>query len=575
MKCVRAAMAAVWALSIAACGGSGDSSVAEPAANTATNPTPVPGTPAASPADSPPPQPAAASTHTVGGTVTGLTVGTQLQLLNNGGDPLTLGGDGPFTFATPIAAGGSYAVTVSAQPVDRICSVAGGSGSGAGVNADVTGVSIVCAARTYTIGGQISGLANGQQVTLTNNGSDALTVAANGAFTFATPVARGGSYAVSVGTAPSGSVCAVAGGSGNAMVADVGSVRVACAVPMVTRLAGGGFIGDRSGYDDGPPDLALFDFPSSVVADANGNLFVADRMNNVIRRVDPQGTVSTFAGGGSPGGRAAGFADGQGTSALFSEPIGLALDGAGNLYVADFRNGRIRIIDPSGNVSTFAGGNGSTPTDGPRLSAGINGPWGLAFDASGRLYFTDRNVNLLRRVEPNGNVVTVAGGGGVGGTAFGHADGPGRSARFWDPEGITVDRAGNVYVVDHLNHLIRRVSITGEVTTLAGTLSSGNFNLGIIDGAGSSAAFAFPRDIAFDGRDALYVADGFNNAIRRVTLDGVVTTVAGAVASGTTNGTGTQARFNGPVGITVAPDGTLYVADTDNHAIRRITLPRP
>ena len=201
-----------------------------------------------------------------------------------------------------------------------------------------------------------------------------------------------------------------------------------------------------------------------MAVDGNGNVYVADYNNNLIRKITSAGVVTTLAGGGSPGGTAAGHADGTGTSATFSAPYGVAVDANGTVYVADSTNNLIREVTSAGVVTTLAGGGSPGGTaaghaDGTGTTATFNVPRNLAIGGSGNLYVTDFGNNLVRMVTPGGVVTTLAGGGSPGGTAPGHADGTGTSATFNGPRGIAVDANGNVYVADFGNNLIREIRL--------------------------------------------------------------------------------------------------------------------
>jgi prepilin-type N-terminal cleavage/methylation domain-containing protein len=313
--------------------------------------------------------------------------------------------------------------------------------------------------------------------------------------------------------------------------------------PCIGRYGQAGVVttvaGSTAGSADGTGAAAQFFRPSAVAVDAAGVMYVADRLNHRIRRITPAGEVTTIAGGTQ------GFADGTGAAARFDHPAGITLGPDGNLYVSDYMNNRIRRVALDGAVTTFAG------------PSPFSWPSGLAFDRNGMLYVADWNNHRIRVVTPNGVVSTFAGS-GIGGTL----DGPAAAARFQQPADVAVDDAGDVYVVDYASHRVRRIS-NGVVTTLAGSTQ------GFADGVGPEARFNLPYGIAVDAVGAVYVADFNNHRIRRITPSGQVTTVAGSTV-GVDDGTGTAARFDRPLGVVVDSSGALIVAEFGNNRIRRI-----
>jgi hypothetical protein len=355
---------------------------------------------------------------------------------------------------------------------------------------------------------------------------------------------------------PSG--IAVAAGTLYVADTDNDTIRTISSSGVVTTLAG------RAGQTsvvDATGAAARFEDPFSVAADVNGVVYVADSAAHVIRRISAAGEVTTYAGTAG----SFGSADGTGSAARFYSPFGVAVDTAGNVYVADSYNGTVRKIGLGGVVTTLAGTalqGGST--DGTGAAARFDQPFGIAVDSNGNVYVSDATANTIRKITSAGVVTTLAGGSGQTGST----DATGTAARFSVPYAISVDTAGNVYVVDHGNHTIRKVTAAGVVTTLAGSAG----NPGSTDGTGTSALFKYPSGVAVDASGTVFVADTDNHLIRQITAAGVVTTVGGATATGSTNGSGTAARFYNPKGIAVDRNGVLYIADRSNHTIRKGVL---
>ena len=303
---------------------------------------------------------------------------------------------------------------------------------------------------------------------------------------------------------------------------------------------------------------ATFRMPYQIALDPAGNLYVADYNNNMIRKITPNGEVTTLAGSGAEG-----SADGRGTEASFKNPGGVAVDSRGNVYVADTQNVLIRKITPDGRVTTLAGSKSQGSSDGKGAEASFRFPTQLAVDSQGNVYVTDGANCLIRKISPDGLVTTLAGSG-----AQGSADGIGRKASFYFPEGIAVDAAGNLYVSDEDNQLIRKITPEGDVTTLAGRWG----HVGSKNGESLKATFNSPNGLALDPTGNIYVCDQNNNLIRKVTPKGLVSTLAGqAEETGCDNGPSLQATFNSPSGIAVDSRGNVYVADSQNNVIRKIT----
>jgi len=348
--------------------------------------------------------------------------------------------------------------------------------------------------------------------------------------------------------------------SGNLYVADQQNCFIRKVTPagVVTRFGGNTVNNNPCGSTNGASTVAQFNGPNGVAVDGAGNVYVADTFNNKIRKITPAGVVSTLAGSG-----AFGAADGAGGTASFRSPRGVAVDAAGNVFVADTQNHTIRQVTPGGVVSTVAGlAQTSGLVNDIGTAARFNNPWGIAVDTSGNLYIAELNNHAIRKIANDAprTVTTLAGG------TFGSQDGTGPGPRFNGPRGVAVDGAGTVYLADTGNNRIRQVTAAGVVTTLAGSFRNGGF-----DGAGATARFNNPEGIAVDAAGVVYVADTTNDNIRKIAL-GTVTTLAGFAGSfGSADGAEGAARFGLPFGVAVDSSRTVYVADRGNNTIRKIT----
>jgi hypothetical protein len=329
-----------------------------------------------------------------------------------------------------------------------------------------------------------------------------------------------------------------------------------------------------SGWADGSG--GTFNSPAGVAADALGSLFVADEGNHLIRKIAPDGVVSTLAGSVGASGPAPGNADGMGTAASFKNPRGIAIDAAGSVFIADSLNHLIRKVAPGGAVSTLAGGGSaggvaSGRADGVGVAATFFEPCGVAIDGLGSVFVADTRNHLIRKVTAGGVVSTLAGGGSVGGNAAGHADGGGFAATFTYPWGVAVDALGSVLVADSGNNLVRKVATGGAVSTLAGGGSAGGTAAGCSDGRGVDATFSAPLGIAVDASGSVVVADLTH--IRKIAAgtNAVITLAGGGRAgdqTGYANGMGAAAVFAQPKGIAVNSAGSVFVADSANFVIR-------
>ena len=347
--------------------------------------------------------------------------------------------------------------------------------------------------------------------------------------------------------------------AGNLWVTDEGTIRSVSSDGVVTTIAGSWV---WAGCQDGTGADARFDQPAGIVRASDGTLLVADSNNSGLRRVTPAGVVTTFVGGA----RRPGSSDGEGRLARFDSPSGMAFDSLGYAFVADEGNSTIRKVSPSGMVTTLAGLAGSPGSDdGTGSAARFSAPGGVAVDTAGVVLIADTSNHTIRKITPAGVVTTLA---GVAGSE-GAADGTGSEARFRSPSGIAIDGAGNAYVADTENHTIRKVTPGGVVTTVAGLAGA----YGATDGEGPAARFKSPRGVAVDAGGVVLVADTSNDAIRRITPAGVVTTLAGApsLLRGYRDGVGGGARFSWPTGVAVTSSGDALVVDQGNASIRRVT----
>ncbi len=356
--------------------------------------------------------------------------------------------------------------------------------------------------------------------------------------------------------------------AGNLYVVGDHRVRKVDAGGTITTVAGNGTRGFSG--DGGPATSASLEFPRGLGADGSGNLYIADDLNHRIRKVDASGTITTVAGNGEY----SFFGDGgPAVSARVRQPWGLAFDAAGNLYLADAGNERVRKVDPAGMITTVAG-HGSSPAQlpqhgdgGPAIDARLAVPSGVAVDGFGGLYIADRFHSRIRKVDAGGTIVTAAG----THPGFWGDGGPATSAALRYPYGVTVDGAGNLYIGDTANHRIRRVDAGGTITTAAGTWVSGFSGDG---GPATSASLSSPRCVAVDGDGNLYVADRGNHRVRKVDPGGTITTVAGNGIYGFSgdDGPATEASLGYPSGVAIDGDGNLLIADKMNHRIRKVDI---
>ena len=356
-------------------------------------------------------------------------------------------------------------------------------------------------------------------------------------------------------------------GAGNLYIADGGNQRIRkvnAATGNISTVAGTGTRGFSG--DGGAATSARLSFPRRVAMDGAGNFYIGDSSNHRIRKVDAAtGNISTVAGTGTRGFSGDG---GAATSARLSFPRGVAVDGAGNLYIADASNHRIRKVDTSGNISTVAGtGTSSFGGDGgAATSATLNSPRGVALDSSGNLYIADASNHRIRKVDATTGVISTVAGTGMSG--FGGDSSAATSAMLQSPEGVVLDSAGNLYIADTFNRRIRKVdATTGVISTVAGTGTEG---FGGDGGAAASAPLSFPEGVALDSSGNLYIADYGNHRIRKVDAStGNISTVAGMTFSGD-GGAATSATLGSPQGIALDSAGNLYIADDIDNRIRKV-----
>ncbi len=313
----------------------------------------------------------------------------------------------------------------------------------------------------------------------------------------------------------------------------------------VTTMAG-----ETKGHTDGMGSQAKFDIPRDLAIDEEGMVYISDYGNSAIRKMTPDGEVTTYTGGGCS------FTNGTLETATFCHPYGIFIDSGGGMFVADSANDAIRRIDINGNVfiamRDYENGNGETER--------LNFPMDYAIDSQGNSYVVDHANHRILKRNANGEVLAI------GGKDFGDVDGKGEEVRFKHPRGLAIDHEDNIFVADAGNSKIRKITSDGTVSTYVGNGS------GDVDGPKDIALLAEPRALAFDAQGHLYIVDTTNHKIKKVTPEGVVITLAGS-DDGYSDGIGANSQFDYPQGIAVNPEGTLlYVADGSNHRIRKIVL---
>jgi hypothetical protein len=560
--------------------------------------------------------PATPASFAIGGSIAGLSGGG--LVLADGGDTLSpAAGATSFVFATAVAGGGTYAVAVQTQPSGATCSVANGSGTVAA--AAVSNVQVTCTPNAYTLSGSITGLATTGLVLA--NGADSVTVAA-GATGFSLPaaVAQGASYAVTVQTQPANEHCSLTNNTGTIAGANVSNVAVACAA--VSHTLGGTIAGLPSaglvlanGSDTVSPAAGALSFTFAIPVAEGGAYAVSVRtqpsgatcsvgsgtgtvgttdvatvqvtcaanayhlggtiagltatgliLANGTDTVSPAANATTFAFA-----RTVAFGGGYSVT-VQQQPTGLTCSVAGTfpatMGAGDVTNVAVTCASAAA-YAPLAGHEVCTPPisqDGTGSGASIPGATAMAFDAAGNIYTT--SGFSIHKITPGGVATTLAG--SDGGGQPGQVDGTGAAAGFSaSANALVADSAGNIYVGDQ--YMVRKITQAGVVTTIAGQVGSGYGN-----GTGAGAAFGFIKGLLVDGAGNVYVADTNNSAIRKITPGGVVTTLAGSnpalgVSNGFVDGAGLAARFAGPWGFVIDGAGNLFVVDTFNNAIRQVT----
>ena len=362
---------------------------------------------------------------------------------------------------------------------------------------------------------------------------------------------------------------------GNLYIADDGNdrIRKVDTSGVITTVAG--TVGYGTGGDGGPAVTAWLVYPNDVATDSAGNLYISGDYNDRVRKVDTSGVITTFAGPGSFG---TGGDGGPAVTALLRDPSGLAADGNGNVYIADRGNHRIRKVDSSGIITTFAGTGGYGSNSGgfggdvgPAVSAQLSSPSGVAAAGAGNVYISDWGNQRIRKVDTSGLITTVV---GTGVSGLGGDGGPAVSALIANPTAVATDSAGNLYIADRGSHRIRKVDTTGTISTLAGTGSYGSSGGFSGDGGPAvSAQLNDPYGVAVDSAGNVYIGDTGNHRIRKVDTMGVITTIAGTGEGdfGGDGGPASAARLQEPRGLATDSAGNLYVADTGNHRVRILT----
>ena len=333
---------------------------------------------------------------------------------------------------------------------------------------------------------------------------------------------------------------------------------------IINTVAGNGTLG-YSG-DGAQATSAKVAYPYGVAVDAAGNLYCADYDNGCIRKVSTAGIITTIAGLGY---NAFGGDGGAAIAAGLAHPYGVTFDIAGNMYIADWGNNRIRIVNTLGIITTIAG-NGTPGYSGDgtaATTAKLYNPTGLTIDAAGNLYIADESGMRIRKVNTAGIISTFAGDSIMGNSGDG---GPATAAKLNSPTGVTFDAVGNLYIADYGNCRIRKVNTSGIITTIAGGLQGYSGD----GGAATAAKLNNPASVSFDATGNLYIADRNNNRIRKISTSGIISTIAGknyVIGFSGDGGPATAAELNGPWGVTFDATGNLYISDAANQRIRSVS----
>jgi sugar lactone lactonase YvrE len=331
----------------------------------------------------------------------------------------------------------------------------------------------------------------------------------------------------------------------------------------ITTVAGTGKLGFSG--DGGKATAAQLNYPEGVAVDSRGNVYIAEAVNFRVRKVSRDGTITTFAGTGKPGFSGDG---GPASAAQLNHPYGVAVDTRGNLYIADYNNFRVRKVTPAGTITTFAGSGYPLPSGngGPAAKAGLGAPQAVATDTRGNVYIAETGHQRVLKVTPDGTIATIAGSGKLG---FSGDGGPAIRARMRLPTGVAADGRGNVYIADSVNNRVRLVNRAGRISTFAGNGKRGFSGDG---GPASAAQLASPHGLAVDRQGNLHIGDELNARIRKVNRRGIISTVAGSgsFGFGGDGGPATAAFLSSPWGVAVDRQRNLYIADTNNHRVRKV-----